>query len=364
MCLIACALSRKPHLQKFEEKLVAQARQNLDQSLAQADRLLDFIRASALLARYYGFRARLVEGYTMIAACARFTLACGLHKITSRIEINSDKWTSSAATLLPPPADFIELGERINVFWMVFMIERVFASGNHFTSAFLDEEIETLMPIPMSYYEMPRQILAAFPKHTIMSLYDLSSGAASVRHDNLHSITVKSSVLLQRATDLKLRAEAGNMGNSFWEESRALENVILYFAASMPPMPSLDAELTGGIASLSLREVLTIWVKMQTLTALIQLHFVFALDDPVARQKCVSSLEKMVRLARLIEDSDPRYLHAVEVCLHLTHEFVCSVINRCQEDGDVEGMAEFEPTREYLVHVIKCIAPDHIPPSS
>ncbi|KDQ10710.1 hypothetical protein BOTBODRAFT_57914 [Botryobasidium botryosum FD-172 SS1] len=148
MCLIACAFSRKPHLQKFEEKLLLQARHNLDQSLAQADRLLDFIRASSLLARYYGFRARFVEGYTTITACARFALACGLHKIASRVEINSDKWTTSPATLLAPPVDFIDLGDRINVFWMVFMLERTFASGKHLTSTFVDEVGVWIYPAP------------------------------------------------------------------------------------------------------------------------------------------------------------------------------------------------------------------------
>ncbi|KDQ10711.1 hypothetical protein BOTBODRAFT_488559 [Botryobasidium botryosum FD-172 SS1] len=197
-----------------------------------------------------------------------------------------------------------------------------------------------------------------------MSLYDLSTGAASVPHDNVHSMTVKSSVLLQRATDLKLRAEAKNLGDSFWTESLALENVILHFAASVPLVPSLGTEPgpAGGAVSgsLSLREASTIWINMLNLTALMQLHAAFALDDPVARQKCLSSLEKIIRLARLVEDSDPRYLQAVEIPLRLTHGFLCQIIDRCREDGDAEGLREYEPMQEFLVRVVTALAPNHI----
>lgn len=47
-------------------------------------------------------------------------VACGLNKINS-IELNLQPMQS----LLVPPTDLIELGDRINLFWMLSRIDRV-----------------------------------------------------------------------------------------------------------------------------------------------------------------------------------------------------------------------------------------------
>lgn len=139
MCLAACALSRKPALRRHEPYLLSQTRKHLAESLAQADRLFDFIRASAILARYLTFRSRFLEGYNAISTCAQFTIACRLHKISSRVWSESIPWSLAGGSLLAPPADSVELGERIDGFWQVFAIERAFTSSSGLASAFIDD---------------------------------------------------------------------------------------------------------------------------------------------------------------------------------------------------------------------------------
>lgn len=140
MCLTGCALSRKPHLRKHEPYLLAQTRKHLEQSLSQADRLLDFIRASGLVTRYYAFRARFLEGHTSIETCAKFTIACGLHKIKSRVCGSHAVWDGSPSkVMLPPPADDIEVGERIYAFWQIFMVERMVSASGGIPSIFENE---------------------------------------------------------------------------------------------------------------------------------------------------------------------------------------------------------------------------------
>lgn len=139
MCLAACAFSRKAGLRRHEPYLLSQTRKHLAESLAQADRLFDFIRASAILARYLTFRGRLAEGFNTISTCAHFTIACRLHKITSRVWSESSPWSLSSGSLLAPPAKSVELGERIDGFWQVFVIERAFTSSSGLTSAFVDD---------------------------------------------------------------------------------------------------------------------------------------------------------------------------------------------------------------------------------
>lgn len=139
MCLAACALSRKPAFRRHEPYLLSQTRKHLAESLAQADRLFDFVRASAILARYLTFRGRHLEGYSTISTCAQFAIACRLHKITSRVWTESSLWSLSQGSLLAPPMDSVELGERINGFWQVFVLERAFTSPTGLSSAFVDD---------------------------------------------------------------------------------------------------------------------------------------------------------------------------------------------------------------------------------
>lgn len=52
-----------------------------------------------------------------MAAAARFAIGCGLHQITPEHALDS--------ALLGAPEDFVELGDRIYMFWFLFIVDRV-----------------------------------------------------------------------------------------------------------------------------------------------------------------------------------------------------------------------------------------------
>jgi len=268
MCLSACAFSRKRYLRKHEPYLLSQARIHLAQSLAQADRLFDFIRASALISRYYTFRGRFLEGFSTISTCAKFTTACQLHKIKSRVwnEANSDSiWNKS---LLSPPADSIELAERIFGFWMVFVIERNYTASDKHTSVFPDEEIETVFPLPMSYFEMPPEAIAAFPQHTVRDILNPKSGALNnITNDWPYTLIAKGLVLFQRAADLRTIAEAGgpNVGSVFWHDFWHIDGILQTYIEGIPAIPSMVLMDAGGSnLALSVKDLHLIYVHMQS----------------------------------------------------------------------------------------------------
>ena len=61
MVLVACRLVGGS-LARYESILLKRTRRNLDESLAYADRLDDFLWASTILGMYYGHTLRLLEG--------------------------------------------------------------------------------------------------------------------------------------------------------------------------------------------------------------------------------------------------------------------------------------------------------------
>jgi len=75
-------------------------------------------------------------------------IACGLNTITS-LDLNAQNTTS----LIDPAVDLVELGDRINMFWTVFSVERTGAIFSGIACRPTDKEISTIWPCPSDYYE-------------------------------------------------------------------------------------------------------------------------------------------------------------------------------------------------------------------
>ncbi|KDQ12862.1 hypothetical protein BOTBODRAFT_404027 [Botryobasidium botryosum FD-172 SS1] len=360
MCLIACAFSRKRYMRRHEPYILSQARMHLAQSLAQADRLFDFIRASTLLSRYYSFRGRLLEAFTTISTCASFTIACQLHKIKSCVwskPTPDDIWTKS---LLPPPADSIELAERIYGFWMVFITERNHTASDKRPSAFPDDEIDTPFPLPLSYFEIPSEAISVFPQYTVRDIFNSKSGALNAVPDDWpYVLTAKGLVLFQRAAHLRAVAEAGgpNPGSVFWHNFWHTDSLLETYAEGIPMIPSMALMDVGNTdISLSIKDLDLVYIYMQLYGIIIQLHEPFASHGTISHKRCMGALHSMMRVMRLVGDTDPRFLQAIEVSMRIAHSFLEREIDRRKEQKD-DGVVELQHTRKTLFNAIVKMSP-------
>lgn len=78
-----------------------------------------------LLAQYYLFKGRLLEGHFHTSSATRFAVTMGLHQLNSRIfqkGLPAKQPRSVMGVQRWQPSDSIELGEAINVWWYVFNI--------------------------------------------------------------------------------------------------------------------------------------------------------------------------------------------------------------------------------------------------
>ena len=124
--LLACFFSESPELNSYEALFLQRARQGVANALEQADRLQHSIQAASLIAMYLHAKGRVLEGYYISCATARFAVGCGLHQIDSPVWNGPNHPTSLSAIPLPgmrpllePPRDPTELGERIHTWWQV-----------------------------------------------------------------------------------------------------------------------------------------------------------------------------------------------------------------------------------------------------
>lgn len=140
---------------------------------------------------------------------------------------------------------------------------------------------------------------------------------------------VKCFALLQRAEDLRVLAEAGvATTSSFWHEFWAIDHVLVQFSGSLPIIPSIlieDAGCGPVMSSPTVRELTLAYVHVQTYSAAIRLHQVFAPEKTISYERCIAGLNNIMRIVRLVEDVDPRHLHALEVSPPRYHAKLCEI---------------------------------------
>jgi hypothetical protein len=137
MYLLASRISSSPSIRALETHFANIASRQLEESIAKADRLFDATRAAAILSTYKYSNARYHEGWMMVGLAARCVsrlvfgdmltprlgISCGLHQIPTSVwkpsMLPRDRTADLVALVrqrtfvLPPPADAVELGERI-----------------------------------------------------------------------------------------------------------------------------------------------------------------------------------------------------------------------------------------------------------
>ncbi|KDQ15275.1 hypothetical protein BOTBODRAFT_65632 [Botryobasidium botryosum FD-172 SS1] len=346
MYLLACVYTTSPDIQALEPQFLAETRQHLPTALAEVDRLFDYLIASVLIARYYNHRTRSLEGHLAIASAARFSVGCGLHKIRSR---SYDEMKVELATsLLGPPKDMIELGERINTFWGIFTIDKRTSIAMNLPSAYSDEEIETVWPIPMECYEM--EYIQALPCTSLRSLYVPGSGGAALGLTTPINILAKATALIHRSSQLAKQYDPELPATvDFWLKYRATQKAISEFAAALPPFtykrqtPILSPD--SGIFVMAAGHMLA------TAASLV-LHRLFMDEDPESREKGLICVRKIMSILRDLGDIDPRFAYALGLSLLASAEFMKLEFRRLKGDPEPQLLSELKVYRDELLRKI------------
>lgn len=124
------------------------------------------MQAEVLVAQYFFTHGRILEGRYHANAAVSLAVSYGFHRISLLSYTTSSPPSQSAvpsslgllAQVFPPARSCIELGERINVFWSVYNIDRCWSVvGNPCIMS--DDpahgtQIDTPWPLDMQEYEM------------------------------------------------------------------------------------------------------------------------------------------------------------------------------------------------------------------
>lgn len=165
--VLACWFTRTHNLAEIETTFVKKAREALNACIVtRPEFVLDWVRGSALIGLYYYGNGKMLQGYADVCSAVQLGRACGLEVIDShvfrdpagRVEIVTQAiecfkgMFTRTPFLLSLPESPEELGERIHVFWSLWIIDASGTATHGMDRAIDDTKINTPLPLPLRWY--------------------------------------------------------------------------------------------------------------------------------------------------------------------------------------------------------------------
>ncbi|KAG8968028.1 hypothetical protein FRC03_008893 [Tulasnella sp. 419] len=325
--LLACHFS-PPLSSSYESMFLARTRRYINQSLESSDRLINFLQASMLLAWYFFFKGRYLEGQHHASSAARFAMASSLHLLKVKVDNAMGTLTfftpgdSFEKSLLGPPKDFIDLAERINLFWSIFIADRTSSIATGLPVVIPDDEVETPFPRRFEDYKLGDSVKLDTDL-TLRSIYERGNpGAFVAPSDTLHAIKAKALSLNERAFRLSVLLESNpGLANdpTFWPSYDCVDQALSQFQRSLPSPSVIDAsysphwrcESEESYDVRGCRSTISPSLAMAhtaTNVAIINMTRMFSQSDPASYTRCISAARTAVAILKEISAIKADYL--------------------------------------------------------
>ncbi|KAI0628741.1 hypothetical protein C8Q77DRAFT_1238016 [Trametes polyzona] len=307
--LLGCYFSRSQTLNALEPYFLKRSLRGIADALQNSDRIVHVLQASCLLAVYFFWHGRTLEGYYHSSIAARLAVGLGLHQIQSsawfHLQFTRAGYQQEvpaplkASVPLKPPLDEVEYAERIAAFWQIFSVDRAWAMATGLPTALPDDDhprsrIDTNWPMTIPDDPDPAldgSIIQALPGGHLSG----SSSTAALR--------VKAIALFERTARFSAApSKDDNQGS--------LEMSLTQFLTNLTNLGNQQYSLSYLISAADL-------VDMQTLVyaATIHLHRDALETHPQSYQKCAWAAGSMTSMIRTMADSD--------------YDLLCPIIATC-----------------------------------
>ncbi|KDQ62156.1 hypothetical protein JAAARDRAFT_148837 [Jaapia argillacea MUCL 33604] len=225
---------------------------------------MHMLQAELILAYYFFRNGRVVEGRYHVNAAVSLAFACKLNKVRSEADVQVAFGIGGLGTGLPPPVDEVEEGERINAFWQVFVLDRVWSAVMGSSAFISDEEmlltdVDTPWPLERDVYQ-PGVLSPDRPKssRTLAKFLNDPASEDTVEGFSITAMVIKSAILYEQATQVANRYKASNSQSdiqSLRGRSRVLITQIEQFIPTLFPL-SDDAIAPEVVRCIILSQIL------------------------------------------------------------------------------------------------------------
>ncbi|KII91885.1 hypothetical protein PLICRDRAFT_38761 [Plicaturopsis crispa FD-325 SS-3] len=306
-------LAGNDFLGAHEHIFLARALHQTAESLAgdHPRKIVHAVQAEVLLAQYFFWDGRFLEGKYHSSAAAALAFSCGLHKIRSDLPEEARTGGSVSIDLLgnsdfelPPPRDAVEEGERINVFWAVFVLDKCWSATLGWPSSILDRgagavaRIDT--PWPRTMDEYAQGLLPSDARgNSTLDTFMTGTTSSSTPSCTLHAQAV---YLFSQAGNLCARWTADMPqphANAFYQEFLALNGRIDSFVGAL---------LERSLNATSAPDQIHLLALTLAYVAKMQLSRIFAGSDQAYRYQCIQAAISASSLTVCPSLSDTRRL--------------------------------------------------------
>ncbi|PBK97422.1 hypothetical protein ARMGADRAFT_1075911 [Armillaria gallica] len=286
-------LSDSGEVLAYEEVFLARALQSTAQELSSShpQRVIQCIQAEVLLAHYFFRKARMLEGRYHTCSAVSLVLSARLHKIRS-VE-------GGGPSVLPPPTDYIEEGERIKAFWTVFILDNCWTTADGSPSNFLCTSPDSRIDLPW-----PLDTQIQFPRNyrTSHTIQRFQANQNEDRGTSALALHAKASVLFEQASRVGPRFRPGmpqQEASRFFASFTSMERVIQSF---IERLSSEQATLPSNAPSPSFMTHILAHVAM------IQLHAPFLSRNPASRGRILSHSRAAIQVLGNVDVSSTPFL--------------------------------------------------------
>ncbi|KAF8744885.1 GAL4-like Zn(II)2Cys6 (or C6 zinc) binuclear cluster DNA-binding domain, partial [Rhizoctonia solani] len=334
--LLGCHYAPGGSLSHLEPLFLSRARTALAESLEHADRLKDFLFASALLACYFYFKGRLLEGQhhnsagqsSLFISTTRETTECEFASCSVCYELwatsnkfpgmerervcdNGDRKCPMAGDVYEPKKSWINVGSA----------SRAGSLGTGLPHAIKDDEITTVFPRPLQEFE----------EGTVTN--DTNATITNMYEDGNHA---------QDATgELHWEERDKKFWGEFWATDRALERI----AQTLPHIHS-------GMGINDTSSLIFVHTFVQGST--IQLHLPFVETDSGSYDRSVKAADAAMNVVHMIDNIDAKNFHMLMglswICVS---DILKREIRRKRGIADDEGARRTERELEALFAAMK-----------
>ncbi|KAI0737938.1 fungal-specific transcription factor domain-containing protein [Daedaleopsis nitida] len=286
--LLACYFSRSPRFTDLEPHFLKRSLRGIADALQYSDRVVHVLQASCLLALYFFWHGRTLEGYYHSSIAARLAVGLGLHQIESKKGLRAPQ----------PPRDEVEYAERIAAFWQIYAVDRAWAVATGLPTALPDDDhprsaIKTIWPMVIPDDPQP-----TLESSLILSLPDSHLSGSST----LTTLRVRAVELFERTA--RFSASPAR------DDGFSLEGPLTQFAKHLSNLRSQPYALPYAVPNADL-------VAMQTLiyAATIHLHRDALEIQRQSYEKCYLAANTITALLGQLADSD--------------YDMLCPIISAC-----------------------------------
>ncbi|EJD02546.1 uncharacterized protein FOMMEDRAFT_157780 [Fomitiporia mediterranea MF3/22] len=275
-----------------------------------ARRRVHAIQAEVLLARYFFSLGRLLEGRYHANAAVSLAVSSGLHSLrllSSRGSSESSSRSKFGRLELVAPRDELEYGERVRVFWAVYVLDRCWSAVLDVPCVLTDDaalgtQIDSDWPLEIGDYERlsGNPSGAAQSDRTIQRF--LSGEPPKVRDDGSPSqetFRVMASAVYERATRLSHQwfsqlSSKSSSRLSLRTEIQSIARLTMQFARRLTPVDQLSVDEQEG-------QVLLV-VHALAHASMLTLHRVKASEAPAGDMSAINSaLVHATEIVQIIE---------------------------------------------------------------